>query len=436
MPAGQPPEVQTEQLADPSRLTFQRFRVRVVGGPDAGREVSSEGEELSIGSADGNDLVLSDTTVSRHHCTITASPDGFKLRDLMSTNGTRLGGFKIDGALLRAGATFVAGRTTLSFEPLEEKVETQLSSQMSYAGMVGRSAAMRRVFAMLPRVAMTASTVLIEGETGTGKGVLAASIHNESSRRDGPYVVVDCAAIAPTLIESRLFGHVRGAFTGATEDRPGAFEAASGGTIFLDEVGELPLDVQPKLLRVLEERVVLPLGSVSEVPVDVRVVAATNRDLRAEVNRGTFRADLFYRLHVVRLRMPPLRERREDIPLLIEHFRQQIAPDRPAPPDALVETWGSLHWAGNARELRGAVERHLLLGDDAWETIAQRADPTAALNPALAFRTAKELAIAQFERAYLTMLVQRHGGNLSQAARAARMDRNHLRQLLQRHHIR
>jgi DNA-binding NtrC family response regulator len=429
-------DTQTESLGDPSKLTFQRFRVRVIAGQDAGREVSSEGEELDIGSAEGNDLLLTDTTVSRHHCTITAGPDGFRLHDLDSTNGTRVGGFKIEAAVLRAGANFVVGRTTIAFEPLDEKVETQLSSHMAYAGMVGRSAAIRRVFAMLPRVAQSASTVLIEGETGTGKGAVAAAIHGESPRREGPYVVLDCAAIAPTLIESRLFGHLRGAFTGATADHTGAFEAASGGTLFLDEVGELPLELQPKLLRVLEERVVIPLGSVREVPVDVRVVAATNRDLRAEVNRGTFRADLFYRLHVVRLRMPPLRERREDIPLLVEHFRQQIAPDRPSPSEALVDIWSRLHWAGNARELRGAVERHLLLGDDAWETAARTADPTAALNPALAFRSAKELAIAQFERAYLTMLVQRHGGNLSQAARAARMDRNHLRQLLRRHDIR
>jgi DNA-binding NtrC family response regulator len=428
-------DLQTEELAETvDWLSFQKFRVRVIGGPDANREAVAD-SELSIGTSDGNELVLTDTTVSRHHATIVGDGAGFMLRDLDSTNGTRLGGYRIEGAQLKPGATFKIGRSTLTFETLEERVQKPVSAEQRYGELVGGSVAMRRLFAMLPRIARSLSTVLIEGETGTGKGALAAAIHQDSQRADAPFVVLDCASVAPTLIESHMFGHVRGAFSGATDDRPGAFVAANGGTLFLDEIGELPLDVQPKLLRVLEERVVVPVGSVAERPVDVRVVAATNRDLRSEVNRGAFRADLFYRLHVVRLEVPPLRDRREDIPVLIEHFRRQIAPDSAPLSDSIVEAWKSLRWSGNARELRGAVERHLLLGDDAYETVARTTDEAAPFDPRLSFRAAKELAVAKFERAYLGALVERHGGNLSQAARAARMDRNHLRHLLRRHEI-
>ena len=438
-PSG-PSVTHTEELEDRfDWVSIQRFRVRVMAGA-APTEVVSDGEELSIGSAAGNDLIIDDTAVSRHHCTITSAKitggdDGFLLRDLHSTNGTRVSGFRVRATFLKPGTVFKVGRTTLQFDPLEETVNAPISTDHHHGTMVGSSEAMRRLFAMIKRVARAESTVLIEGETGTGKTALADAIHQDSARREGPFVVVDCASIAPNLIESHLFGHVAGAFTGAAGERTGAFAAAKGGTVFLDEVGELPLEVQPKLLRVLEERVVVPLGSVQEVPIDVRVVAATNRDLRREVNEGTFRADLFYRLHVVRMTMPPLRERREDIPPLIEHFRRQIAPDSPPPPAAMIETWQRLHWSGNARELRSAVERYLLLGDDAWQTAARSSDAMAPFNPELSFRAAKEIAVAQFEKGYLGMLIDRHGGNLSKAARAASMDRNHLRQLLRRHEI-
>lgn len=434
-PNAEPPDA-TEELNERfDWVSLQRFRVQVMAGSGAPTEVVSDGEELSIGSAPGNDMVLDDSAVSRHHCAITSENDGFILRDLNSTNGTRMNGFRVQAAFLKPGTVFNVGRTTLRFDALGETVNAPISTDHHHGGMVGKSPTIRRMFAMIRRVAKTESTVLIEGETGTGKTVLADAIHEDSARHDGPFVVVDCASIAPNLIESHLFGHTAGAFTGASTDRAGAFETAAGGTLFLDEVGELPLDVQPKLLRVLEERVVVPLGSVKEVPVDVRVIAATNRDLRREVNDGAFRADLFYRLHVVRMVMPPLRERREDIPVLIEHFRKQIAPHAPPPPPAMVAMWQRLHWSGNARELRSAVERFILLGDDAWQSAAQSTDAMAPFNPELSFRAAKEVAVTQFELGYLGMLIDRHGGNLSKAARAASMDRNHLRQLLRRHDI-
>lgn len=423
-----------QQLTKPLRsdltaVTFQRFAVEVVAGDDVGARATSEGEELAIGTARGNGLVLTDRSVSRHHCVIATTAKGFRIRDLDSTNGVKLGGFKIEVALLKTGATFKLGRTKLRFEVLDEHISEPVSPEQAFGSVLGTSAAMRRIFALLPRVAATDVTVLLEGETGTGKTLLASAIHDESPRRDGPFMVVDCGAVTGTLIESHLFGHARGAFTGATERRDGAFVAAGGGTLLLDEVGELPLELQPKLLRVLEERVVTPLGTTDQIPVDVRVLAATNRDLREEVNRGRFRADLFYRLHVVRLVIPPLRERPDDVELLARHFWSECAPGR-ALPDDLLTAWLQLRWSGNVRELRAAIDRAILLGDP--EATTPGAGP-ASYDPSLSFRALKDQVVERFERDYLGRLFEDNGGNISQTARAARMDRNHLRELLRKH---
>jgi DNA-binding NtrC family response regulator len=303
---------------------------------------------------------------------------------------------------------------------------------------------MRRIFAVLPKLAASESTVLLEGETGTGKGLLAEALHQHSARADGPFMVLDCSAIPPTLVEAELFGHARGAFTGAHAARPGAFEAAAGGTLFLDEIGELPLDMQPKLLRALEHRTIRRIGSTETIRLDVRVIAASNRDLRQEVNRGRFRSDLFYRLNVVRIRIPPLRERRDDIPFLVAHFYEQFAPTGDSsPPAALITSLAQQDWPGNVRELRSAVERAVLMddpeiwrelasvdaGDDDAGEIAGRFDPT------VSFRVAKERAMAHWERGYVQSLVRLTPGNLSAAARAARMDRNYLRELVRKHGI-
>ncbi len=418
----------THPLGTQGFVTFQRFAVEVVAGPDAGKRVDSDGEELSIGTAEGNALVLSDRAASRHHCTITASDAGFLLRDLDSTNGTKLGGYKVGSAHLKTGATLDVGRSKLRFDVSDDSITAPLSASEQFGMVLGKSAAMRRIFAMLPRIAGSGSTVLLEGETGTGKTLLASAIHDASPRSAGPFSVVDCAAMTPTLIESQLFGHVRGAYTGATESRQGAFVAAQGGTVFLDEVGELPLELQPKLLRVLEERVVTPLGDTASLPIDVRVIAATNRDLREEVNHGNFRADLFYRLHVLRLRVPPLRERPDDIELLARHFWAQCG-DGPLAAE-VIDAWRRQRWSGNVRELRSAVERAALLGDPALGApVAPSADP------GKPFRAAKDEVVRRFEVDYLTRLYQQHQGNISRAARAARMDRNHLRELLRKYGI-
>jgi two-component system, NtrC family, response regulator GlrR len=427
-------------------LTFTRFRFQVITGPDKGAEIESDGGEFSIGTAEGNQLVLHDPTVSRHHCVVLQTPQGALLRDLGSRNGTTLGGFRVESAYLKPGALVGVGENTLLFNPTDEIINVALAAEDRFGRLLGRSVPMRRIFAVLPRIASSESSILIEGETGTGKSLLAEAIHLGSSRAKGPFVVIDCGTIPPTLIETELFGHEKGAFTGAHAPRAGAFEAARGGTIFLDEIGELPLEMQPKLLRAIEDRVIKRVGSTETLRLDVRVIAATNRDLRQEVNRGMFRSDLYYRLNTVRLRIPPLRERPEDIPFLVAHFYEQFSREGsdPNPPAELVATLARQDWPGNVRELRSAVERAVLLEDvDLWQDLLRGDAPEGRgeapqlpdFDPTLSFRMAKERAVARWERAYVEELVRRNDGNLSRAARAARMDRNHLRELLQKHRM-
>jgi DNA-binding NtrC family response regulator len=424
-------DVVTHRLA---AFTFRRFRVSVAGG-EPSASATSDSTELTIGTADGNQLVLTDPTVSRHHCAIRVTPRGCQLRDLGSTNGTWLANHQIEAAFLKPGSTFRVGSITVRFDWLDDEVREELSEDDRFGDALGASPAMRHVFAMLARIAPSDSTVLLEGETGTGKGLIADLIHRRGHRARGPFIVVDCASIPPTLIESELFGHEKGAFTGAQAARVGAFEAANGGTVFLDEVGELPLDLQAKLLRALEERSVKRIGSVKPTRLDVRILAATNRDLREAVNRNRFRADLYYRLNVVRLRIPALRERREDIPLLVQHFyRIFTGNDQAVAPVELVAPLQEHTWPGNVRELRSSVERAVLLADPAsW--IDPSSEPTAGnvFDEHLSFRESKERVVHRWERWYVTELVTRHSGNLSRSAKAARMDRAYLRELLRRY---
>jgi DNA-binding NtrC family response regulator len=396
---------------------------------------------VSVGTAESNALVLTDPTVSRYHFVLEITPQGVLMRDLDSTNGTQVGSFRIGIAYLVPASIITLGLTRIRYDELPEQLDESLSEDDFFGRALGRSVAMRRLFSLLPRIAASDSTVLLEGETGTGKGVLAEAIHAASTRSEKPFVVVDCGSIPPALIESELFGHERGAFTGATREREGAFESAAGGTVFLDEIGELPLELQPKLLRALEERTVKRVGGTESIRLDVRVIAASNRNLRQAVNRGTFRADLYFRLNIVRIAVPPLRERRDDIPLLVAQFYEQLAqPPGAQPPPGLVEHLAGQDWPGNVRELRNAVERAVLMQDpQLWQELtsdaAHTGDNAYHFAEGLSFRAAKERAIAQWERWYLAELATRHAGNLSRAARAASMDRTHLRELLRKYQL-
>jgi DNA-binding NtrC family response regulator len=428
----------TTAVADARELRFPRYRLTVIEGPDRDSAIDGGEAELSIGSAPANALILTDSAVSRHHIAITPTRRGHLVRDLGSTNGTAINGVVVERAYLAPGAVIAIGQSRLRFDALRGEERAALSSDARWGRALGTSEAMRRIFAVLPRLADSDATILLEGETGTGKGLLAEAIHDASPRADGPFIVLDCGAIPPTLIESELFGHEKGAFTGASAARIGGFEAARGGTVFLDEIGELPLDMQPKLLRAIEDRVVKRVGGNEAVRLDIRIVAATNRDLRTEINHGRFRSDLYYRLNTFRLRIPPLRERRDDVALLVAHFYNQLSPGEP-PPAALISELVRHDWPGNVRELRAAVERAVLLGDPAvWRSLSGEASGTAEDDrfvDGTSFRAAKERAVAAWERDYVRTLIARHDGNLSRAARAVRMDRNHLRELLRRHRI-
>jgi transcriptional regulator with GAF, ATPase, and Fis domain len=426
-------------------------RLHVVVEREAGREVDVsrvfEGDVCRIGSHASNDLVLDDPTISRFHCRVTREGGAWRIVDTGSMNGTRVGGVKILAAelegptVIRIGDSQLRVRAGVSGSGGVGLAAVEVAS--SFGALVGETLPMQRFFGMLERLAASAIDVLVMGESGTGKELVATELVQRSARADGPLVVVDCGSISPSLVESELFGHVRGAFTGADRDREGAFEAADGGTVFLDEIGELPLELQPKLLRALEQREVRRVGQTKSKRVDVRVIAATNRDLEREVNRGRFREDLYYRLAKVSVRVPPLREHLEDIPLLVRTFLSALGRQdggRLFSADVMAEMQ-SYDWPGNVRELRNYVERAVVLEDvgppqrRASGTMPVVRTPDASFDPvtAVPFRVAKEAAVAAFEKTYLGTLLERCDFNVSKAARAARMDRMYLHQLVQKH---
>jgi transcriptional regulator with GAF, ATPase, and Fis domain len=407
------------QIVRGHALFVRQFEVTVVDGPDREKCAVSTREELTIGGADGNDLVLDDGTVSRHHCVLRSDQRGLELRDMNSTNGTFVGDVEIDRAYVHSGTRIRVGHTIVAIQVLDREIEQPLAKTDRMGQLMGSSTAMRRLYSLVAQYARSSATVLIHGETGTGKELIAEAIHQESARRDKPFVVIDCSALSHDLAESELFGHVRGAFTGADTHRIGAFESADGGTIFLDEIGELSLALQPLLLRALERRTIRRVGSNESRAVDVRVIAASHRDLRMLVNEHRFRQDLFYRLDVMRVSVPPLRERPSDIVPLAEHFWRELRTDR-APPRELLDQLVTRTWPGNVRELRNSVERAALVG---WE---------AAISPAaVTYEHAKEV----WERGWIEQLLQRHAGNLTHASRHARMGRSHLRELARRYGV-
>ncbi len=425
--------------------------VAVLSGTAKGTTVRIPGEAgglVKIGKAPDNDLVLPDDTVSRYHLTISRVPDGLLVKDLGSTNGVRIGGAKIKEAIVDPGAVIRAGEVELAVRLELQGAEVPPSNADRFGLALGQSVAMRRIFGLLERIAPTMATVLLTGETGTGKDVLARSIHAASPRANEAFEVVDCGAVTHTLIESELFGHERGAFTGAVAARAGAFERAQGGTIFLDEVGELPLELQPKLLRVLEAKEFRRVGGNKTLTADVRVVAATTRDLPREVERGKFREDLYFRLAVVPIPVPPLRSRPEDIPVLAKKILDLSTGDGVLRiPDETLIALRAHDWPGNVREMRNVLERAAYLaranGEEELRLVglpaprrsqAPGADPFQ-FDAQSSYRDTRAKFDTLFEKKYVTWLLQRHSGNVSAAAREAQMDRKHLSDLAKKHGI-
>ena len=415
-------------------------------GSDAGSELRTEHEPISIGKGRLSDLRLTDAMVSRRHAEIRLTRNGYLLVDLGSKNGTYVDGTRVEQAYLKPGAVFRVGETSIDFQPRDRRLQVSALTDNRFGQMVGQSFVMRTLFGVIAKVARLSATVMIRGETGTGKELVARAIHDHSPRREGPFVVVDCGAISPNLIESHLFGHEKGAFTGAVQAHVGAFEAANGGTVFLDELGELALPLQPKLLRLLQERVVQRVGGRRAKKLDVRVIAATHRDLEQAIADGEFRADLYYRLCVVPLEVPSLRERREDIPLLVEHLLERLgggARSIAAPALAKLEAHD---WPGNVRELANVLESAAVLApgsrvtvDDLPPRLGRAASPKLDLDEVsegLSFKDAKDRMVDEFERRYLENLLRSCHGNISEAARRCGMHRKSIERLLKKHGIR
>ena len=442
-PTSNPPA--TQIIEDPAGLPRRRMRAYVLRGGPERVQIKVKAPRFRIGAHQGNDLVIDHATVSRFHLEILADEQGYRVRDLGSTNGTFIDGIRVCDAYLPQQAMLRLGEVSLSFALTAEEEELPTSAREDFFGVVGRSPAMRELFAMLERAAPTDATVLVEGESGTGKERVAAAVHQASHRAAGPFVVLDCAAVPANLMESELMGHERGAFTGADSRKNGRAREASGGTLFLDEIGELPLEMQPKLLRVLESKQVRRLGGTTTETVDFRLVAATNRDLAREVNRGAFREDLYYRLAVVQVKVPALRERPEDLRLLVRHFVDLFLEDPRRAQEILrgisEENWRRLEglpWSGNVRELRNFIERTLILsgGPINSEYIPDRQQPAASaasIDLDRPFSQHKAAVIAAFEQAYLKGQLALHDNNVSAAARASGMDRMNFKRLLRKY---
>ena len=442
--------VHTQLLTDDASgiLLERSFRLRVVSGPDQGKEHMLDEGTTMVGTHVDNDLVLTDATVSRYHLEIRVRRDGIEIRDLDTTNGTKHGGAKVGQVVLTGAARLRLGKhTEIDVEPIDHNVVLGDWPSDRFGSVLGTTQPMKQLFALLGKAAPTEATILLQGETGTGKEAIAEAVHQASRRAKGPFIVVDCGSIPHELIASELFGHAKGSFTGAASDKQGLIEAANRGTLFLDEIGELALDLQPQLLRVLDRRQVRRVGETQSVDVDIRVIAATHRDLRAMVKAGTFREDLYYRLAVVATFVPPLRDRKADIPALATWFADKMGRGSFAQSPALVDQLQHHDWPGNVRELRNVVERALSLGDAALGDLSEgrprQSDPALAdekrpSNPdvlELPFKEAKAQLVEGFERDYLTALLARHHGNISRAAAEAGIDRNYIHRLVKKYNL-
>ena len=431
----------------------QPLRLSVQSGDSQECYVTTPGTTVVIGRSAACDIHINDPTASSFHAEIAACPGGVLVRDLSSLNGTLYRGARLESAVVPPGALLQLGSTVVRID-LESPVETPAEQQAVFGRLIAASRTMRELFSLLARLARTDLALLVEGPTGTGKELVARAVHQQSTHAQGPFVVLDCTAVPASLAESVIFGHERGAFTGADARRPGVFEAAADGTLFIDEIGELPLELQPKLLRALEQREVVRVGGARPIPIRARIISATWRDLRARVNQKLFREDLYFRLAQSRVAIPPLAKRPEDIPVLIQHFLDNLPAStvaaRRIAPDALKELCRR-EFPGNVRELRHTVERAAMLAegeviagsDLAFERMLMgertRTQPAAATAPPAAdgnlplFKEAKRTLIDEFESDYLQRLLTRTGRNLSRASALAGIERHHLRDLLRKH---
>jgi DNA-binding NtrC family response regulator len=415
------------------------LKLVVVSGPDFGKTLVLREGTYRVGKSLGQDLTLTDPAVSREHLRVEVLRTGVRFKDLGSSNGSYCRGMRFEVIEVKPGAVVRIGRTELQLSPIKEAAPLRPSDNTSFGALVGESLAMRQVFGLLERAATGGADVLLQGETGTGKDLAAEGLHERGARKGKPFIVCDLAAMTPTLIESELFGHVRGAFTGALTDRAGAFERAHGGTIFLDEVGDLPLELQPRLLRALERRQVKRVGGDRYETVDVRVVAATHKRLDAEVAATRFREDLYHRLAMVTVALPPLRERLDDLPILVDTILKRL--NVPVKREALTPPSTQMllrvyNWPGNVRELRNVIERAVKLGTEPavpTPTVERPADHQRKSSADLPFKEAKDQIVVAFERDYLADLMRRCEHNVSLAAREAGIARVYLHRLLQKH---
>jgi DNA-binding NtrC family response regulator len=446
-------DLQEDQLStfyvtrfDPTPAPEASFLVTVVSGPDRGASCVVDGSSPSrvlVGTSLSCDIRLSDRQASRRHLTLELEGARLHVVDVGSTNGTWAGSIAIRDAWLSGGETLQVGATVLRFDRGPKPQEQRLPTDTHFEGVLGVSREMRRLFPLLQRLAASTVPVVIEGETGTGKEALAEAVHSAGPRKNGPFVVFDCTAVPPNLVESELFGHERGAFTGAIATRKGVFEQAHGGTLLIDEIGDLDPALQPKLLRALERSEIRRVGSDKWQHVDVRVLAATRRDLDQEVQAGRFRDDLFHRLAVARVELPPLRKRRGDVALLVGHFCRELGGDPSRIPQRVLAAWEQQPWPGNVRELRNAVARYLALGELAQLQQAEESAPdslpamptpgTDWLEPILAQKLplaeAREKVLQVFERRYIEAMLAAFGGNGVRAAAAAGVARRYFQLL-------
>ncbi len=432
-------------VIDAPRESDKTFTLVVVEGPDKDRAVTVDGSQASpvlIGKSESCEMRLSDPEVSRRHAAVEPIRLRLLIRDLGSTNGTTVDGVAIVEAYLRGGEIVRIGASAIRVDrEIGRAPATRAPFATSFGRVLGASPEMRRIYPFCERLAASDVPLIVEGETGTGKEVLAEALHDAGPRASGPFVVFDCTAVPPNLVEAELFGHERGAFTGAVASRKGVFEQADGGTLLIDEIGDLALSLQPKLLRALERSEVRRVGGDKWIRANVRVIAATRRDLDREVQEDRFRDDLFHRIAVTRIELPPLRRRRGDVRLLAAHFARELGSDDSWMTPDLLRQWDEYAWPGNVRELRNAVARRVALGDLAHEdaTHADSGRNTSAVAGADALEEilgldlplvkARHRLVEEFERRYVERLLAQHGGSIARAAAASGVARRHFQRL-------